>query len=253
MHWCLTKKCFELLTHLRSLGYPVSQKVIAQNTTAMAQYLYHTYPPIVVPSFRNIDNHPTLYEQESADDLYDMEKSMEVIDSRPYIEVMRLYALIWKDIHLVTFSEDFLKASPKDIKFIVHVDLSHNKLLRIPEELVSLPNLESLNISHNELHGFPFPSIWGQKLAMLNLSHNKIYKGSFPSGGSLQLNKKLCYLDISSNNLHMLPPWVLQLHGLHFLNLGNNKKVLFRLCEFLRSHEFFRSQLFQLICSLSPT
>ena len=234
MHWCLTKECFELLTHLRSLGYPVSQKVIAQNPTAMAQYLYHTYPLIVVPSFRNIDNHPALYEQESSDDLYDMEKSMEVIDNRPYIEVMRLYALIWKDIHLVTFSENFLKASPKDLKFIVHVDLSHNKLLRVPDELVSLPNLESLNVSHNELHGFPFPNTWGPKLAILNLSHNKIYKGSFPSGSNLHAgspNRKLCYLNISSNNLQMLPSWVLQLHGLHFLHLENNKKVLFCLCE----------------------
>ena len=229
MNWCLTKECFKLLTHLRSLGYPVSQKVIAQNPTAMARYLYNTYPLIVVPSFRNIDNQPALYEQEFCDDLFDLEKSMEVVDNRPYIEVMRLYALIWKDIHLVTFSEDFLKASPKDIKHIVHVDLSHNKLLRIPDELVSLPNLKSLNISHNELHGFPFPNVWGPKLAILNLSHNKIYKGSFPSGGSLQsgssVNKKLWYLDISSNNLQLLPPWVLQLHGLRSLHLENNKKV----------------------------
>ena len=228
MLWCLNRGCFQLLTHLRSLGYPVTQKVIARNPTAMAKYLYHTYPLIVVPSFRNIDNHP-LYEQESLDDLFDLERSMEVIDNRPYIEVMRLYALVWKDIHLVTFSEDFLRTTTKDIKFIVHVDLSYNKLLRVPDELVSLPNLESLNVSYNELHGFPLPNAWGPKLAILNLSHNKIYKKSFSSGGSLNpgssINRKLWYLDISSNHLPAFPPWVLQLCGLRFLHLEGNKKV----------------------------
>ena len=233
MLWCLNKKCFQLLTHLRSLGYPVGQRVIAESPVAMAQYLYHTYPPIVVPSFRNIDNQPTLYEQETCDELFDLEKSMEVVDNRPYMEVTRLYALIWKDIHLVIFSEAFLEASTVDMKFIVHVDLSHNKLLRVPDALVTLPSLKSLNVSHNELHGFPLPDVWGarSKLAILNLSHNKIYKGTFtPSGGlhtGSMVNRTLWYLDISSNNLQILPAWVLQLHGLRSLHMEYNKKVLF--------------------------
>lgn len=231
MLWCLNKECFKLLTHLRSLGYPVNQKVIVQNSAAMAKYLYHTYPPVVVPAFRNIENQPTLYDEEAFDDLYDLEKSMEVVDNRPYIEVMHLYALIWKDIHLETFSEVFLEASTVNVKFIVHVDLSHNKLLKVPDGLVTLPNLKSLNVSHNELNSFPFPDVWGvnSKLAILNLSHNKIYKDSFSSGGNLHggslINNKLWYLDISHNNLQTLPSWVLQLHGLRSLHLENNKKV----------------------------
>lgn len=233
MLWCLNMECFKLLTHLRSLGYPVSQKVIVQNSTAMAKYLYKTYRPIPMPLFRNIESQPALYEQEAFDELYDLEKSMEVIDSRPYIEMMGLHALIWKDIHLVTFTKKFLEASTVDVKSIVHVDLSHNKLLKIPGELVTLPNLESLNISHNELQGFPYPDMWGikSKLAILNISHNRIYKDSFSSGGSLHtgslINKQLWYLDISSNNLQRFPLWVLQLHGLRSLHLENNKKVLF--------------------------
>lgn len=229
MLWCLNKRCFQLLTHLRSLGYPVGQKVIVQNSVAMAQYLYHTYPPIVVPSFRNIDNQPALYEQECFDELFDLERSMEVIDNRPYMEVTRLYALVWKDIHLETFSEAFLEASTVNMKSIVHVDLSHNKLLRVPGELVTLPSLKSLNVSYNELNGFPLPDAWGSKLAILNLSHNKIYKGAYtPSGGlhtGAQTNKTLWYLDISSNNLQTLPPWVLQLRALRSLHVENNKKV----------------------------
>lgn len=235
MQWCLNKECFQLLTHLRNLGYPISQTVIAKSSDAMARYLHHTYPPVIIPSFHNIEQ-PPLYEDTLDDNplVLELEKSMEVVDNRPYMEVRGLYALIWKDIHLVTFAEAFLKASTIDTKAIVHVDLSHNKLLRIPDELISLPNLKSLNVSYNELQAFPFPEVWGKnsKLAILNISHNKVAKGTFPSGGSLQpgswTNSQLWYLDISYNSLQMLPSWVLQLQGLRSLHLENNKRV--RIC-----------------------
>ena len=219
-----------MLTHLRSLGYPISQPVIATSPVAVAKYLFSTYPPIVVPSYRSLNlDHSNMYDDFNLDDpLTDLEESMMVVDNRPSIEVFCHYAIVWKDIHLLSFSELFLKLNLDVMNNVVHVDLSHNKLLRIPEEIMALPNLESLNVSHNELHAFPSLDLWkNSNLAILNISHNKIHKGSFATGGSLHgvVNNKLWYLDISHNGLRTLPPWVLHLHGLHSLHLEHNKKV----------------------------
>ncbi|KAL1131416.1 hypothetical protein AAG570_011033 [Ranatra chinensis] len=69
------------------------------------------------------------------------------------------------------------KIPPKfAVKFslITVLDLSHNQMSKLPDELVDLAELEKLNISHNAFIALPLVAYKMPKLAILDSSHNHI-------------------------------------------------------------------------------
>ncbi|KAG5892583.1 hypothetical protein JTB14_036792 [Gonioctena quinquepunctata] len=81
------------------------------------------------------------------------------------------------------------------------LDLSSNSIEFIPEELNALPNLKELNLSYNRLHNGTLRQ-WG-----------------WMSGN---LSKSLLLLDLSHNELAVLPNQICKLHQLQTLNLNFN-------------------------------
>ncbi|CAI2308169.1 unnamed protein product [Caenorhabditis sp. 36 PRJEB53466] len=135
-----------------------------------------------------------------------------------------------------------LKSLPETV---VHVNLAGNRLERVPEAVLALPNLVALNISHNSLESGnssilastelemldvsfnqldTLPSEWLEKcekrLAHLHLEHNRIEQllvGSFSNATNLQT------LDLSSNRLRVFGDDVLPVNSkIGNLRLANN-------------------------------
>lgn len=101
-----------------------------------------------------------------------------------------------------------------------HVDLSFNLITELPIDLpLSLPHLRELNLSHNKLLTIP-DSIFGfMHLMDLNLSFNCIE--TLPDG--ICLLDKLKKLNISNNRIKRLPSNMDQLRRLVKLNLACNE------------------------------
>ncbi|XP_077284137.1 leucine-rich repeat-containing protein 20-like isoform X2 [Arctopsyche grandis] len=57
---------------------------------------------------------------------------------------------------------------------ITDLNLSHNQMSRLPDELVSLRALQRLDISHNSFVSLPRPATQAPSLITLNASHNHI-------------------------------------------------------------------------------
>ncbi|MBL7807027.1 MAG: leucine-rich repeat domain-containing protein [Saprospiraceae bacterium] len=99
------------------------------------------------------------------------------------------------------------------------LDLSYNKLKKIPFELSVLENIEILDISNNFLSSLPEPLLALGGLNTLILSQNRIQ--FIPDG--IQNLKNLRYLDLSANEINHLPDSTGKLHMLEFLFLSRNR------------------------------
>jgi len=111
-----------------------------------------------------------------------------------------------------------------DLTALTFLDLSHNSLTVVPDNLFALPELTSLNLSHNQLSSLPFNAPFGgahrlkvnqqssisffgpvvnrsttplPRLTNLDVSHNKISAQAIDSNLPVSLSK----FDLSSNPL----------------------------------------------------
>ncbi|XP_065199837.1 leucine-rich repeat-containing protein 20 isoform X2 [Planococcus citri] len=74
-------------------------------------------------------------------------------------------------------SNSITKIPPKfavNFSLISELNLSHNQMSKLPNELEDLSNLENLDISHNSFICLPHPVYKMPKLIHLNASHNFI-------------------------------------------------------------------------------
>jgi Leucine-rich repeat (LRR) protein len=97
---------------------------------------------------------------------------------------------------------------------LTELDLSKNKLSKLPNGLKSLVHLEKLNISKNKFELFPIPLCSTISLTDLQLGKNNI--NSLPS--CISQLKNLEHLDIWYNNIYALPTTISQLKKLKTLD-----------------------------------
>lgn len=159
------------------------------------------------------------------------ETVLAIQDTRPTIEVARTYHLLWRDISLPLFLSTFLDREAMDTSHITHVDISHNVIPSVPCELFQLPMLESLDLSHNRLTSLPPLDLWAQHLYLqfLKVSHNQLTGEGCnsstnrpPSGG--RVCSSLWYVDLSHNNFHGFPQFLLHF-SLRHLDISHNEMV----------------------------
>ena len=128
---------------------------------------------------------------------------------------------------------------------ITSIVLKNNNLVSLPAELFQLPNLVSLDASYNQLSSLT--ALNSDSLQEINLSNNKLVKlplsiwymaslkfielqknilqslGEEDSVDFKKLSMSLTIVDISFNQLEILPVFILELPSLEELNTSHNK------------------------------
>jgi Leucine-rich repeat (LRR) protein len=99
------------------------------------------------------------------------------------------------------------------------LDLSSLKLTEVPEEILSLQQLQSLNLSNNQLTELPEAIASLTQLQFLNLSFNQLTELPEAIASLTQLQT----LNLSGNRLTELPEAIASLTQLQSLNLSSNK------------------------------
>ncbi|XP_071114811.1 leucine-rich repeat serine/threonine-protein kinase 1-like [Haliotis cracherodii] len=99
------------------------------------------------------------------------------------------------------------------------LDISHNMLKKVPEELRSCRALTNLNASDNELYAFI--SAWSCPLLYLNLSDNCLER--FPVSVEEFWSGSLVELHLRNNNLEELGESIVKLSELRSLDVSNNR------------------------------
>ncbi|NXX49007.1 MFHA1 protein, partial [Tricholaema leucomelas] len=100
------------------------------------------------------------------------------------------------------------------------LDLSFNRLRRLPEGLGRLRHLRALDVDHNLLPSFPAPLLELAALEELDCSGNR-HLGSLPEGISALRRLKILWL--SGTGLATLPEGLCQLSALESLMLDGNR------------------------------
>lgn len=189
-----------------------------------------------MPEFSHVDLPPPNLGFEDSTLLEDFDEEPQGIhDIRPTIEVTRTFTLCWRDISLYCFLPEFLSREVMDVRWLTHIDLSHNCLTSLPSKIFKLPRLTSLNISHNQLTSLPSLEAWHplSRLQVLKASHNQIVisnQSSSPHGRSNSSDGKeqfrdLWYLDLSNNMLTSFPTFIFFFRHVHYLDISHNTKV----------------------------
>ncbi|XP_043824510.1 leucine-rich repeat serine/threonine-protein kinase 2 isoform X2 [Dromiciops gliroides] len=142
--------------------------------------------------------------------------------------------------HILSITEDFFEACSKLEVFsarmnllvavpplpssITVLNLSQNKFTCIPEVILSLPHLRSLDLSSNEIHNLPGPAHWKSlNLRELLFNHNQI--------SILDLSEKayawsrMEKLHLSHNKLKEIPPEIGFLENLTSLDVSYNLEL----------------------------
>ncbi|XP_076858173.1 leucine-rich repeat and calponin homology domain-containing protein 1 isoform X3 [Brachyhypopomus gauderio] len=109
-------------------------------------------------------------------------------------------------------------ASNYDLTDIVEADLSKNRLIDIPPEVVHLVSLETLNLYHNCIKSIPDTIISLQSLTSLNISRNQL--SMVPA---CVCGLPLRVLNASNNKLNSLPESISQLTNLMELDVSCNE------------------------------
>lgn len=151
------------------------------------------------------------------------ETVLTIQDTRPNIQVTRTFHLMWSDISLPLFLTCFLDEDVMSTRRLTHVDLSQNNLTSIPYYFFQMPLLESLDLSHNKLTGLPSTELWrhDSPLQYLKVSHN-LLTGEVPTPTTRPICRDLWYVDLSHNQYHAFPHFLLQL-SLRHLDISHNQ------------------------------
>ncbi|XP_036914052.1 leucine-rich repeat serine/threonine-protein kinase 2 isoform X2 [Sturnira hondurensis] len=142
--------------------------------------------------------------------------------------------------HISSLSEDFLEACPKVESFsarmnflaampflpssMTSIKLSQNRFTCVPEAILNLPHLRSLDMSSNDIQYLPSPAHWKSlNLRELLFSHNQI--------SILNLSEKahawsrVEKLHLSHNKLKEIPPEIGCLENLTSLDVSYNLEL----------------------------
>ena len=231
IEWCLEADQFRILAHLLSLGYPIPMESIEKYPQTVGKHLLQLRPLSALPSFRLVSHESTLYEMAAyGEELIDLEESMQVHDEHSELELELGWFLGWRDLSLFECPFSMLQVLSKEqLRTLVHVDISHNNLSRVPREILRLPALDTLDVSHNSLSRLPHPSHWEKGPRVLNASHNSIINrsapGQEPRTEERELAPRLWYLDLGCNDLSFVPCSILRCPSLLSINLQGNPKL----------------------------
>ena len=236
MDWCLKHDRFEILAHLHSLGYSLPSEFLDSYPLTVGRYLMQIHPPEVVPNFKinDLSNDPYIYE--NADDfgeLYDLETSMKVEDSRMALSVNPGWSLMWSDLSLYKCPAEMLLSlsnGPSPVAYLVNIDLSHNRLSKLPVEIFRLQSLESLNVSFNEITRIQHPVMWYGGPKVLLASHNRLENVQVSAATQQKLasdilsspSPRLWHADLSHNNYTSIPQSLMACRELQSLNMEEN-------------------------------
>lgn len=100
------------------------------------------------------------------------------------------------------------------------LDLNHNNLKSIPDDIYKLSNLKSLRLSYNKLTSLPESLTHLMNLKELELSDNNL--GGFYTEDTDFRFDSLIYLNISNNNISKVPKSLKYLTNLQTLHISNN-------------------------------
>ena len=128
----------------------------------------------------------------------------------------------------------FLKVNPSKIS---EINASTNELEQIPVELNSAPLLRKLNLSKNLIHEIS-DSFLPPNLLELNLSSNNL--SIIPE--NICKIPKLCKLSLSKNNLKELPLSISKMKNLEYLDVSGNNIPRKKLEELFNSYIFRNSK-----------
>lgn len=121
-------------------------------------------------------------------------------------------------VYRLDLSHQRLKEVPEDVRKFPHLnalDLSRNKLRTLPEWLGAATDLQELRVSRNKLSEFPQVICGFAHLKRLDLSRNAL-QGLPECMGNLA---ELVSLDLWSNDLAVFPPELEGMKALRFLDL----------------------------------
>uniref|UniRef100_A0A7S0YIR7 Uncharacterized protein n=1 Tax=Polytomella parva TaxID=51329 RepID=A0A7S0YIR7_9CHLO len=114
------------------------------------------------------------------------------------------------------FPDGFIQS----LTLLTSLDLSHNKLTKLPEDFTPLSDLRSLNVASNSLVTLPASIAYLERLATLNVSQNALV--TLPSNlGSNQ--PALAVVIACQNQIQCVPPGLAMDPGLIKLDLSKNK------------------------------
>ena len=100
------------------------------------------------------------------------------------------------------------------------LDLNHNNLKSIPDDIYRLSNLKSLRLSYNKLTSLPESLTHLVYLKELELSNNNL--GGFYTEDTALRFDSLIYLNISNNNISKIPKSLKNLPCLQTLHISHN-------------------------------
>lgn len=107
-----------------------------------------------------------------------------------------------------------LKGHPKahqvSLSALTRIDVSHNSLTEVPNEVFTLISLRYLNLSQNKLESIPVEDA----TTPVRAKRDKKFEYNVPVLEELYLQ---------DNRLEMIPPGLFRLPGLHILDVSNNK------------------------------
>lgn len=106
----------------------------------------------------------------------------------------------------------------RQLTYLHSLDVSHNDLKELPEELAELHYLQGFYAVGNQLTEFPRQIILLPVLDRIDLSENQIRE--IP--GEIARMQQLRKLNLYGNSLSEIPPEVYQLENLEILTLGKN-------------------------------
>ncbi|XP_018398930.1 PREDICTED: chaoptin isoform X1 [Cyphomyrmex costatus] len=134
--------------------------------------------------------------------------------------IFRLRGLVWLDLsynRLVRLDDGVFS----DLSYLAHLDLSHNKQLILESRGRTFYGLEDtlLYLGLSNISLLSIPELPLRRLQTLNLAHNEL--ASIPSEMSSNLTS-LHYLDLSYNDLTVVPLITHTLPELKTFNLANN-------------------------------